>query len=329
MQTIPLDEKLFQGHVSLEYGPGWVQPWRLPYRDLALFPPHAFDGRAAMPAGVRLQIVSNTPVVEVGFEPLPIARQFDCVIDNQLWGTCTANVGDDKVTFVDLPAINKRIEIYLSQSAPVRLCRLAIAPDATYHCVEDTRPRWIVYGSSITQCKHAASPAQTWPALVARQLDLHLTCLGFGSNCHLDPEVARLIRGLPADTISMCVGTNICGMASLSPRTFMPALIGFIRCIREGHPETPLTVMSPIINPAREVAKNVVGFNLPDIRQEILTVVEMLRSRCDYNLYYLDGLQVLGPNEIHLLEYGAHPGPDGYRHMAEVFARLWPGAPVR
>jgi hypothetical protein len=31
MQTIPLEQNLFQGHISLEYGPGWVQPWRLPY----------------------------------------------------------------------------------------------------------------------------------------------------------------------------------------------------------------------------------------------------------------------------------------------------------
>jgi hypothetical protein len=55
----------------------------------------------------------------------------------------------------------------------------------------------------------------------------------------------------------------------------------------------------------------------------------MLHSRGDHHLYYLDGLQILGQDEAHLLEFGAHPGSDGYRHMAEAFVRLWPGAPGR
>src|SRR5690606_2005964 len=132
-------------------------------------------------------------------------------------------------------------------------------------------------------------------------------------------EVARMIRDLPAERISMCVGTNICGMASLSPRTFAPALIGFIRTIREGHATTPIVVMSPIINPPRESTPNAVGFTLAAMREVIAATVATLRGLGDENLHYVDGLRVFGPDHAAYLEFGAHPGPEGYRILAANF----------
>ena len=41
----------------------------------------------------------------------------------------------------------------------------------------DPQPRWLVYGSSITQCGTAASPTETWPAIVARAKGLNHTNL--------------------------------------------------------------------------------------------------------------------------------------------------------
>ncbi len=324
MQRIRLDETLIQGAVSVEVGEGWVQPWRLPHSLLSLFPPNALEGRAAFSAGVRVCFTSNTERVALEFAPSDQTLQFDCVVDNQLVESRTIEAGESQVSFEALAPTQKRVEIYLSQKAPVRLRALAIDGSATFDVGQERRPKWIAYGSSITQCAHAASPAQTWPALVARQWDLNLTCLGFGSNCHLDPEVARVIRSLPAAMVSMCVGTNICGMSSLSPRTFAPCLIGFIRTIREGHPDVPIIVMSPIINPRRETTPNDVGFTLTAMRGEIVEVVSMLQELGDDNLHYVDGLKVFGSEHVELLEYGAHPGPTGYRVLAEGFMKNFP-----
>ena len=57
--------------------------------------------------------------------------------------------------------------------------------------------------------------------VVARDQNFNLTCLGYGGQCHLDSMVARMIRDLPANFISMCLGINIQGASSLGPRAFV------------------------------------------------------------------------------------------------------------
>jgi GDSL-like Lipase/Acylhydrolase family len=106
-----------------------------------------------------------------------------------------------------------------------------------------------MYGSSITQCRTAASPSRTWPALLARELDLDLTCLGFGAQRHLDPLIAREIGGTSPDVITTCVGINIYGQGTVNARSFVPAILGFIATIRDTCPDVPMLVISPIAFP--------------------------------------------------------------------------------
>src|SRR5690625_5496041 len=101
------------------------------------------------------------------------------------------------------------------------------------------------------------------------RLNLDLTCLGFSANCHMEPMLSRMIRDLPADFISLCIGINIMGGSTLSKRTFAPAFIGFIQTIREKHPTTPRAIMSPVYCKEREEKENKVGLNLVIMRAEI------------------------------------------------------------
>ena len=107
---------------------------------------------------------------------------------------------------------------------------------------------------------------------------MDLTCLGYGGNCHLEPMIARMIRELPADFLSMKVGINIYGSDSLNVRTFQSAIIGFVKIVREKHPDTPFVVISPIFSPPRETTPNAVGFTLEDMRQEVAEAVQVLRT---------------------------------------------------
>ncbi|MEV7468866.1 hypothetical protein AB0O20_20510 [Streptomyces kronopolitis] len=66
----------------------------------------------------------------------------------------------------------------------------------------------------------------------------------------LDPYVARTIRDMPADLISLKVGINIVALATFRLRTFGPAVHGFLDTVRDGHPDTPLLLMSPVSSPA-------------------------------------------------------------------------------
>ena len=310
----------WEGTVSVEHREEYHKAWRIPYEDYDYFPPLGLNGNAERATGVRLSFISDTRMVQLKVFPSDSEYKLDILCDGHPKAIQTVKAGDTTVSFVDLPSREKRIEIYLPMQE-FRLVALSIEHGARLKAFDDTRPRWIAYGSSITQCAAAASPSQTWPALVARSQDLHLTCLGFGGNCHAEPMVARMIRDLPADFISSCFGINIYGAASLSPRTFQPALIGFIQIVRERHPSVPIVVCSPIISPPRETTPNAVGLSLVEMRKQILQVVERLSRHGDGNLYYVDGLKLLGEEHVSYLPDQVHPNAEGYRILARNFER--------
>ena len=87
--------------------------------------------------------------------------------------------------------------------------------------------------------------------MVARSVGLEHTNLGFAGQCMLDPFVARTIRDSDADAISLKVAANIIAEDAMRERPFGPALHGFLDTIREGKPDTPILVVSPIFSPER------------------------------------------------------------------------------
>jgi lysophospholipase L1-like esterase len=248
-------------------------------------------------------------------------KPLDVCVDGVLHASVPL-AGRESFAVLDLPAGEKAIELWLPQFGRFRLLELTLDDGATLSPFADRRRRWLTYGSSITQCRDAASPTLTWPAIVARDRDLNLTCLGYGGQCHLDPMIARLIRDQPADYISICAGINIYGGASLGPRTFLPALIGTVRTIREWHPETPLALISPIFSPSRETTPNAAGMTLQAYRDDVAAAVEALESRGDTQIFYVDGLSLFGPDLAEHLPDGLHPDTVGYRHLAENFLRV-------
>lgn len=81
---------------------------------------------------------------------------------------------------------------------------------------------------------------------------MELTSLGFGGSALLDPFTARTMRDLPADLISVKLGINLVNTDLMRLRAFGPAVHGFLDTIREGHPTTPLLVVSSIYCPIHE-----------------------------------------------------------------------------
>ncbi|MHA7248891.1 SGNH/GDSL hydrolase family protein [Arthrobacter tecti] len=181
---------------------------------------------------------------------------------------------------------------------------------------------WITYGSSITHCSNVPGPSETWPALVSRQNDWNLTCLGFGGQCHLDPVVARTIGQTPADLISLCLGINIYGSSSIGDRALVSQLCGFIQTVRDRHPSTPILVISPIASPDREDARNLNGLSLQEVRQRVHDATTILTNLGDQSLHYVDGREILGAAEAELLPDGLHPNAVGYQIMAHRLGKV-------
>jgi lysophospholipase L1-like esterase len=294
-----------------------VRPWRLPLADLPLFHENLV-ATAGCASGVRLGFTTDTStlVVQVA-EPNANAKPLAVVIDGRHVGDLPIPP-DGRVEFI-MPNGERRVELWLPQNSAFKLAWVGIDDRATLTQAPRQGLRWITYGSSISHCNEPPSPALTWPARVAIARGLDLTSLGFSGQCHLDPLVARLIARLPADAISLKAGVNVYGNGSLNLRTYRANFIAFVRLVRDGHPTTPLAVISPIFAPERETTENKAGFTFQVMRQEVVAAVAALRACGDANLHHLDGLELLGAADRDRLLDGVHPDTAGYGLMAERF----------
>ncbi|WP_205687433.1 SGNH/GDSL hydrolase family protein [Cellulomonas endophytica] len=238
------------------------------------------------------------------------------------------------------------VEVWLPYRERVHL--LALEAEAPVEAPAPVAaPRWVHHGSSISHGASAASPTGTWPVVAAATAGLDLVNLGFSGNAVLDPFVARTIRDAPAGLISLKLGINVVNGDTMRRRAFAPAVDGFLDTVREGHPTTPLLVVSPILCPmvedvpgptridpaappgapvfetlgrTEEVAEG--KLSLGAIREVLASVVERRRAAGDTALAYLDGRELYGWDDWAELPMAdlLHPDPPAHRRMGERFA---------
>ena len=342
--AFPSDAVELRGAVAVMPTDAGVTPRRVPAWADRQVPDELMRFDVGAAAGVRLAFDSSATSIrlEAVFTRIEVAwttlvpTAVDLVVDGVLVESVPITVGPifrleedlasavrpgeaSDIRFADLPAGPKHVELWLPHSAQVEL--LLLETDADITAPEpDARPRWVHHGSSISHCMETLSPTTTWPAVAARRLDVAGTNLGFAGEAMLDPFVARVIRDLPADLISLKLGVNVVGVQALSPRSFRTAAHGFLDTIREAHPITPIVLVSAIHCPVFENGADAGPLTIAATR-EILAEVVAARSD-DPNLHYLDGLRLLGPDEADLLPDDLHPNTEGYRRMGERFAEF-------
>ena len=377
--TTPITEDLLRGAIELERTEHGVLPHRLPAWARA----QGNDGPLAMaesqPSGVRL--VFRTRATAVELDTLPTRRVYagvpprpDGVYDLVVDGRLTAQTGVDggnavvidmatgamelrpgpvgTARFAGLPEGAKDVEIWLPHNEMTEL--VALRTDAPVEPAPDRGRRvWLHHGSSISHGSNAASPTTIWPALAASRGGVELVNLGMGGSALLDPFTARTMRDTPADLISVKIGINIVNADLMRLRAFAPAVHGFLDTIREGHPDTPLLVVSPLLCPIHEDTPGPGAFDtealrggelrfkatgdpaeraagkltLNVIREELDRVVKQ-RAEQDTRLYYLDGRELYGEADHAELPLPdrLHPDAATHRLVGERFADLAFGA---
>lgn len=361
---------LIHGASEVESTKRGLLPHRLPSWVRAQFPDPQLLMMEGQPSGVRLALRTDASTIELTLHPTRIGfrgveRQrgsIDLLIDGAfhgrdvldggdliefdlLDGSTESSTGDSHTSrFGRLPAGDKQVEIWLPHNESVELIELQA--DAAVHATEDHRARWLHHGSSLSHGSNATNPSEIWPVVAARHGDVALRNLGFGGNALLDPFLARVIRDSPAEMISLKIGINIVNLDGMRLRTFVPAVHGFLDTIRDGHPETPLVLVSPILCPIHEetpgpgaidpssletgelkfiatggpVDQSPGKLTLQVIRRELASVVT---TRSDRNLHYLDGTTLYGePDALELpLPDALHPDTRTHHRIGGRFAR--------
>jgi hypothetical protein len=319
-------------------------------------------------AATRLELrVSGMKMTELPDTPMP-EGWYDVTRDGEIVASAASMVGprfvfsferpdafrvdgpDDVLAF-DLPGDDAEYELWLPYTDEVEL--LALSADAlVLPATASDRPRWLHHGSSISHGYIASRTTNTWPVIAARGLGFDLTSVAYSGNALLDQLTARTIRDTPADLISLKLGINVVNGDHMRRRVFRSAVHGFLDTIRDGHPATPILVISPIHCPpvervpgptyavpdrtplwveshgrAEELAEG--KLSLEVIRDELRAIVD-LRREWDAALGYLDGSELYGAedNARMPLPDNLHPADDVNALLAERFTNLakWPSA---
>ncbi|MDO7883448.1 GDSL-type esterase/lipase family protein [Salinibacterium soli] len=341
-------------------GAGRVRPRRLPAWTRSQMPSENFDFVVSMTSGVRIVTRTAATVIELvadfvsiappGIEPAPVVLELvvegvprarrvvrvdhSTLVDPERYAV--RRQGEPAaVRFSGLEPGEKTVELWLPHTCAVDL--LEIRSDAPLRTAERSRPRWVHHGSSISQGGEASAPTRTWPVVAARLAGVDVLNLGFSGNAVGDPFVARTIRDLPADAISLEIGINVVNGDLMRRRAFEPVMHGFLDTIRDGHPDAPLLLIGPIPCPSVEslpgptVIRGGMAASAGDPRQLAegamsLSVVRdalaaVLRNRRDDALHYLDGRALLRPAEVSDLDDGLHPNARALVRMGQRFAR--------
>lgn len=236
------------------------------------------------------------------------------------------------------------MEVLLPHANPIEIIGLSAA--GTIEPVSDPRPIWLHYGSSISHCANAPDPSQTWVQRVADGWDVQQRNLAFGGNAQADQFVARIIRDSPAQLISLSIGINVINGDTMRERVLRPAVHGFLDTIRDGHPDTPIVVVGAIYCPFhersagplvdvdghyrsahRDIESDIGALTLRRART-IVRDVTAQRSATDQNLHYVEGLDLLGPQDAALLHDALHPSPEGNDLIAARILKRWPVFPA-
>jgi len=375
MTDVPLTEALFRGAVEIEHTATGVQPHRLPGWARRQLPDPQLLMAQAQPSGVRLVFRSAATAIEletrptrvayVGAPPRPLGV-YELLVDGRPAGRGTVDGGDvltidmttggrevthgdpGVVAFGGLPATDKLVELWLPHNELTEV--VSLRADAPVEAVPaGDRRVWLHHGSSISHGSNALTPTGTWPAIAAAVAGVDLVNLGFGGSALLDPATARTMRDLPADVISVKIGINLVNADLMRVRGFVAAMHGFLDTIREGHPRTPLLVVSPILCPIHEdtpgpgrpdpatLGTDAVRFiaggdpaevaqgklTLRVIRDELRRIVEARRVD-DPHLHHLDGLELYGAADeaVHPLPDALHPDAATHALMGERFAKI-------
>ncbi|GAA3440474.1 GDSL-type esterase/lipase family protein [Kutzneria kofuensis] len=362
--TTPITAELVRGALELERTERGVLPHRLPARARVQIPDGQLALAEAQPSGVRLVFRTEATAVELDAlrtknfyvdGPERPDGVYDLLVDGRLHGQAGVTGGNMlRITMAtgaaetvpgpvgtvrfDLPTGSKEVAIWLPYNEITEL--VALRTDAPIEPVVTDRRVWLHHGSSISHGSNAASPSATWPALAAATAGVELINLGFGGSALLDPFTARAIRDTAADVISLKLGINLVNHDLMRLRAFGPAVHGFLDTIREGHPNTPLLVISPIHCPIHEhtpgpampfrdgdtLRFQATGEPAPGkltltvIRDELSRIVKQ-RAADDPDLHYLDGLELYGEGDPALPD-NLHPDAETHRLIGSRFAPL-------
>jgi lysophospholipase L1-like esterase len=280
-------------------------------------------GRIA--AGVHLALTGTASAVDLDVrvgEPTSVPTP-------TLPAAFVVRAGDRTGHSVPVPAAGGRVRIALPDRDPDEVVRVYL-PEAVEVRIDGLTavggtavpaprgPLWVAYGDSITQGWSVTEPDRAWPARVSAQLGLDGVNLGFAGSARGELLAADAVAASGAAGVAVAWGTNAWSSLPTDAAQIGETMRIFLTALRQGLPDVPVVVVSPIVRPDAETTPNRFGATLGDLRTAIEeSVGRFAEAACDTRITLVPGRDLVSPQQ---LVDGVHPGDDGHRSIAAEVA---------
>lgn len=277
---------------------------------------------ARIPVGVRLELVGSAPAVRVeyrtetddlGYRGPGAGAAFEAWWGGRRIDGAPAVLGSGTAE-LRLGGGPERTIVYLPEG--MRPTVLGIEPLGGELAPAPPQPRWVAYGDSIAEGWVASAPARAWPAVAGRRFGLDVVNLGYAGSARGELATAEQLAGLAADVISIGHGTNCWTRIPHSAAMMRAGTAAFLEVVRQGHPDTPIVVTSPVLRPDAEQMPNRLGATLVDLRSAVEDATRERMARGDRRLRLVRGGGLLRADQ---LPDGIHPGDQGHEVLAASF----------
>jgi len=292
--------------------------WRLPRSAQARVPARVWT-RAVAPGGGRIRFSSTTSALSIRVEVVQAQKKrayFDAYVDGEPAGSAgaTGPSAVELVLFSGRDRRPKQITIYLPHTSEVRVSAVGVDAQATVGpAAAFARPAPLVcYGSSVLQGTGSDHPATTYPAVLARRLNLDFVNLGFGGAGKAEPEVVALVNQPAVSGFLFDLGKSY---GAQSKEVFARMLAD----IRAVHPTVPIICVTPIYA-TREAKEPAYERLSGDLRALMRDAARERQTAGDRHLHVIEGLELFGPADQALFKDPLHPNDEGNVRLGDRLA---------
>ena len=294
--------------------------WRLPKSQQPAIPKGGWT-RAVAPDGARIRFTCATAQLAIRVQvvqPHTKVAHFDAYINDEYAGSGGSRSPETKdlVLFSGRDRSPKNITIYLPNTSEVRVLAVGIDAGAALKPAPAfaIEAPLIAYGSSVLQGTGSAHASKTYPAVVARKLNLDFVNLGFGGAGKAEPHVVALANRPAASCFLFDLGKSY-GAQTQEPFARMLA------DIRKTHPTVPIICVTPIFSTKEDTEK---GYRekSENLRTLMRDAAVERRNAGDWNIHVVEGLELFGPADKHLFNDPLHPNDAGNELMGERLVEL-------
>jgi lysophospholipase L1-like esterase len=281
---------------------------------------------ASVPVGVRIELVGDAQAIDIAYRTTSgnLGYRGDGAgVTFSVWRNAN-NVCEEEAVLGDglirlalgTVAADKPAIIYLPEGMQPLIQSLTavkgeIAPAPAL-------PRWLAYGDWTTQGWIASGPSQGWAAIAARKAGVNLINMGYAGAGRGEIVSAEHIAALGAEIVTIAYGESCWTRIPQSLGMVGEGFKSFLDVVRQGHPNTPIVVISPVLRPDAEDVPNKLGATLADIRNAIESVTRDRVAAGDDALSLVTGETII---EADHLADGIHPGDEGHKRIAAAASK--------